>query len=230
MAVRYATPVVLRRYHLGNLDDFTLNELYAEVRVEAYRHFIENKVIAHKYCRQTKDGKPLTFFDNVISSCWSVTPNVLYKMKRNIEKRYQTISLEKAAVHYDKELKLWDVLPDADYLKNDAYIEPFNPLVRMENNRKRPGVSLRRLLDEYIDYEVDAILLGIKHPLTREQWIERNATEAEKNTMWHTGMARREYMREYQRQRRAKARERRQQEYKQFLEDPNYEGTTGRKR
>lgn len=229
LAVRYAVPVVLRRYRLGNLDRETLDEVYAEVRLQTYRHFIEHKVLAHKYCRQTKDGKPVPFFSNVISSCWSVTPNVLYRMKRNIEKRYQTISLEKAAVHYDKELKLWDVLPDADYLNNDTYVEPFNPLTRMENNRKRPGVGLRRLLDEFIDYEVDCILLGVK-PMTREQWIERNATEAEKNTMWHTGMARREYMREYQRKRRAAARARRQEEYKLFLSDKEYGGTTGRKK
>lgn len=211
LAVRYAAPVVLRRYRLGNLDRETLDEVYEEVRLQTYRHFIEHKVLAHKYCRQTKYGKPLTFFDNVISSCWSVTPNVLYRMKRNIEKRYRTISMEKAEYHYDKERKLWDVLPDADYLENDTYPEPYNPLTRMENNRKRPGYCLRKLLDEYTDYEVDCILMGIK-PITREEWVERNATEAEKETIWHTGMARREYNRLYQRKRRAAARARRQQE------------------
>lgn len=211
LAVRYAVPVVLRRYRLGNLDRETLDEVYAEVRLQTYRHFIEHKVLAHKYCRQTKDGKPVPFFNNVISSCWSVTPNVLYRMKRNIEKRYQTISMEKAEFHYDKERKLWDVLPDADYLENDTYPEPFNPLVRMENNRKRPGFSLRKLLEEYTDYEVDCILMGVK-PITREQWIELNATEAEKNSLGRTGLERREYMRAYQRERRAKARARREQE------------------
>lgn len=211
LAVRYAVPVVLRRYRLGNLDRETLDEVYAEVRLQTYRHFIEIKVLAHKYCRQTKDGKPLTFFDNVISSCWSVTPNVLYRMKRNIEKRYSTISMEKAEFHYDKERKLWDVLPDADYLENDTYPEPFNPLTRMENNRKRPGFSLRKLLEEYTDYEVDCILMGVK-PITREQWIELNATEAEKNSLGRTGLERREYMRAYQRERRAKARARREKE------------------
>ena len=229
LAVRYATPVVLRRYRLGNLDRETLDEVYAEVRLQTYRHFVEVKVLAHKYCRQTKDGKPLTFFDNVISSCWSVTPNVLYRMKRNIEKRYSTISMEAAAFHYDKELKLWDVLPDADYLENDAYVGKFNPLERMENIRKRPGLGLQRLLDEYTDYEVDAILLGVK-PITREQWIERNATESEKDSLGRTGLDRREYMRAYQKQRRAKARARRQEEYKQFLSDKEYGGTTGRKK
>ena len=229
LAVKYAVPVVLRRYRLGNIDRETLDEVYAEVRLQTYRHFVEIKVLAHKYCRQTKDGKPLTFFDNVISSCWSVTPNVLYRMKRNIEKRYQTISMEAAAVHYDKELKLWDVLPDADYLDNDAYVTRYNPLERMENNRKRPCIGLRRVLDEYIDYEVDCILLGIK-PITREQWIERNATEAEKNTIGRTGLDRREYQREYQRQRRAAERARRQEEYKLFLSDKDYAGTTGRKK
>lgn len=229
LAVRYAAPVVLRRYNLGNLDQETIEELYAEVRVETYRHFIENKVIAHKYCRRTKDGKPLVFFDNVLSSCWSVAPNVLYRLKRNIDKRYSTISMEAAAYHFDKELKLWDVLPDADYLENDAYVGKFNPLERAENIRKRPGLGLQRLLDEYTDYQVDAILLGIK-PMTRERWVELNATEAEKNTMGRTGLDRRAYQREYQRERRAAARERREQEYKQFLEDGNYGGTTGRKR
>lgn len=229
LAVRYAVPVVLRRYRLGNLDRATLDEVYAEVRLQTYRHFIENKVLAHKYCRKTKEGKPLDFFDNVISSCWSVMSNVLYKMKRNIGKRYSTISMEVAAFHFDKELKLWDVLPDANYLENDAYVGKFNPLERVENIRKRPGLGLQRLLDEYTDYEVDCILLGVK-PITREQWVERNASESEKNALGRTGLERREYQRAYQRQRRATERERRQQEYELFLSDKEYGGTTGRKK
>lgn len=211
LAIRYATPVVLSRYRLGNLDRDIIEEIYCEIRARAYTHFIVNKVLAHGYCRQTKDGKPLTFFDNVISSCWSVTGNVMSMIKKRIEKRYRTISMEKAEFHYDKERKLWDVLPDADYLENDTYPEPFNPLTRMENNRKRPGFSLRKLLEEYTDYEVDCILLGVK-PITREQWIERNATDAEKDSLGRTGMARREYIREYQRKRRAAARALKEQE------------------
>lgn len=235
LAVRYATPVVLSRYRLGNLDRDIIEEIYCEIRARAYIHFIVNKVLAHGYCRQTKDGKPLTFFDNVISSCWSVTGNVMSMIKKRIEKRYRTVSMEKAEF---ENTTLWDVMPDrGNLLENDYYPERFSPVKRMQNSDRYPSIGLNRLLEEYIDYEVDCVLLGIE-PISREKWIKRNATTRQKHVeeLRESGLPakpsedRRAYLRVYQRERRARIRARRAQEYKQFLDSNTYEGTTGRKK
>lgn len=234
LAIRYATPVVLRRYKLGNLDRELTEEIYCEVRARAYTHFIVNKVMAHGYCRQTKEGKPLTFFDNVISCCWSVAGNVMALVKRRIEQRYKTVSFRKAELDNEK---LWDIIPDnGATLENDYYPEKYSPTARMKTSDKYPSIGLNRLLEEYVDYEAEAIMLGIA-PISRQQWIERNATQRQKHVaeLRESGLPdkpsedRRAYLRVYRRERRARLKQQRLEEYRKFETDLEYEGTTGRK-
>lgn len=68
-AVRYLAS--LRR--IGSLREEDRRELLTEWTLRTVRHFIEYKVKKHTYCRQTNEGRPLDFFDNVLSSaltCW----------------------------------------------------------------------------------------------------------------------------------------------------------------
>lgn len=230
LAVRYAVPVVLSRYRLGNLDDYTLNELYADIRTLAYAHFILHKVRGHKYCRVSKEGIPLSFFDNVISSVWSVTGNALDRLMRQLKKKYKTVSMEKA-IFENKDI--WDIMPDrGSLLENNYYPEKHRPTEILKNDATRPGRRLNKLELEYSDYQVDCVLLGID-PISEEAWVERNSSNGEeiheyrlrKTRTGTTSERRRQYMREYQRERR---RQKREAEYKQFLEDPNYQGKPGR--
>lgn len=66
-AVRYLFS--LRR--LGGLSEESRHELWADWKLRTVKHFLEYKIGRHTYCRQTKEGRPLQFFDNVLSSAWS---------------------------------------------------------------------------------------------------------------------------------------------------------------
>lgn len=66
-AVRYLFS--LRR--LGGLNEESRHELWIDWKLRTVNHFLSCKIGKHTYCRQTKEGKPLDFFDNVLSSAWS---------------------------------------------------------------------------------------------------------------------------------------------------------------
>lgn len=229
LAVQYAAPVILARYRLGNIDWSTRNEIYAEIRAAAYTHFILHKVRRHKYCRVSKSGKQLDFFDNVLSSTWSVTSSILDKYLNLFTKKHNIISMEKA--EYENR-HLWDILPDTgSLLDNSAYKNPFNPIDRMRVQAERPWYHLEQLLEEYSDYVEDSTMMGIS-PMTEEEWLSRNATQEEllvygrrKTVVVSKSESPREYMRRYQAERRKMQR---MAEYKLFESDPSYQGRPGR--
>ena len=69
VAVRYLASL----RHIGALCEEDRQELLFEWKLRTVRHFIAYKVRKHTYCKQTKEGRPLDFFDNVLSSaltCW----------------------------------------------------------------------------------------------------------------------------------------------------------------
>ena len=210
LAVRCAVPVVLSRYRLGELSRDTLNELYADIRAAAYAHFIINKVLGHKYCRQTRDGAPLTFFDNVISSVWSVTGNAMDHLMRTFKKKYMNISLEKA--DYEQR-RLYDMLPDTGcVLYNELPDRKLVPTQRLRNQRERPWLFLGSLLDDYVDYCEERKMMGLE-PISEDAWVSRNASPEQKITYERKtsiegrSVHRREWMRNYQRERRARQKE-----------------------
>ena len=213
LAVRCAVPVVLSRYRLGNLDLDTLNELYSDIRVAAYRHFIENKVIAHGYCRETKDGKPLTFFDNVISSVWSVAGNILDRLMKDIREKYRNIYVGKDNYEFE-EGKIWDTIADTGIvLETTQRTRKVIPTKRLKSQRERPWIFLGSLLEDYIDYCEDCKLQGVE-AITEDAWVSRNAspemklTYERKKSPKMASDYRRHWMQEYKRLRREKEKRR----------------------
>lgn len=225
LAVQYAAPVILSRYRLGNIDWPTKEEMYAEIRALTYEHFIVHKVLQHKYCRVAKSGKKLDFFDNVLSSCWSVTSNVFSKYLALFDRKHVTITMKKAEFEYKD---IWDILPDTGtVLDNTAYRFKYSPTERLNAEKVNPKVFVDRLLEEYTDYKTDCILMGIT-PISEDLWMARNATPDEQ-MMYEKRSWTKEQKLEYRRERRREMREKQLAEYKRFESDPNYEGRPGRK-
>ena len=72
-----ATLVIMRAHGFYHLHRAYREELFEMIRDETCRHFIQYKVRKHTYAYTSKDGKPLNFADNVISSCYSVSGNLV---------------------------------------------------------------------------------------------------------------------------------------------------------
>lgn len=225
-AMRLAALLVLRKkFNTKGMDERTFYEVREEIELNGMVHFIAYKVKRHRYDRR------FDFLTNVISSAWSVAGSVMYRAKRRIEKRYQTVSMQKLL--YENR-NLWDILPDTgDVLLNSARTTTFSPTERLKNMKRHPSLSLDKLIIEHADYEEDCRELGIEHPLSFEDWVKSNATEDEwyeynrrKNRSPEATERRLQYMRDYMANKRRKKRE---AEYQKFLEDPDYGGTKGRK-
>jgi len=147
-------------YHLyGELRD----ELFDEVRDATVAHFITYKVKLHRYCRQTKDGRPLNFADNMLSSAFSVCGNVANTYLKRLSKITKTEDIEPFAYG----LGPGDGFP---LYVSDAERE----------NRYRPR-KMNRVWDrasavrkEYEDYVLECREWGIQDIIGLGPWMTRN--------------------------------------------------------
>ena len=220
--------VMTRRYNTAGYDSQTLQEIREEIELNATVHFLAYKVRRHNYNRE------YDFLTNCISSCWTVASGVFERMNRRIENRHVTYSMNRIMYrHHD----FFDAVPYRDGIfENCAEAHPFVPSSRLANDRRRPAHAMKKLVDEYNDYLVDCALMGIKS-ITLDEWVDRNGSDREKQAYARqkAGLPsmtelRRTWMRDYQRARRARKRAERQAEYERWKSDPDYEGTTGRKK
>lgn len=221
--------VMTRKYNTAGYDTQTLKEIREEIELNATVHFLVHKVRQHKYNRN------YDFLTNAISSCWTVASGVFERVNRRVENRHVTYSMDRILYrHHD----FFDAIPYRDGIfENCAEVHRFMPSRRMAADRRRPAHAMKKLVEEYNDYRLDCVLLGGITPVTLDEWMDRNGSEEEKqayarNKAGLPSMAerRRAWMRDYQRARRARKRAERQAEYERWKNDPDYEGTTGRKK
>lgn len=90
-ACTIATQVILKKKAIyRTLDQETLRELRENIELRTYENFIYHKVMLHKYTRVATNGKPLDFFDNVLSSCWSVSSRQVDLLCKEMTRRSNT--------------------------------------------------------------------------------------------------------------------------------------------
>jgi hypothetical protein len=159
-----ATSVLLSShawYHLyGELRD----ELFDEVRDATVAHFITYKVKLHRYCRQTKDGRPLNFADNMLSSAFSVCGNVANTYLRRLTKITKTEDVEPFAYG----LGPGDGFPlyVSDTEREKRYHQ------RKMNRVWDRAIAVRKEYENYLDEFREMQLTG--EPLELGPWLVRN--------------------------------------------------------
>lgn len=147
-------------YHLyGELRD----ELFDEVRDAAVAHFITYKVKLHRYCRQTKEGRPLNFADNMLSSAFSVCGNVANTYLKRLSKITKTEDIEPFAYG----LGPGDGFPL--YLSDAEREKRYHP--RKMNRVWDRASAVRK---EYEDYVLECREYGIQDIIGLGQWLTRN--------------------------------------------------------
>lgn len=138
--------------------------MYEEVRDATVAHFITYKVKLHRYCRQTKDGRPLNFADNMLSSAFSVCGNVANTYLKRLSKITKTEDIESFAYG----LGPGDGFP---LYVSDAERENRHHPRKMTNAWDRAN-AVRR---EYEDYVDEFRYLGLTgEPLGLGPWLVRN--------------------------------------------------------
>lgn len=149
-------------YHLhGDLRD----ELFNEVRDATVVHFITYKVKLHRYCRQAKDGHPLNFADNMLSSAFSVCGNIANTYLKRLTKITKTEDIEPLAYS----LGPGDGFP--------LYVSDTERENRYKHRQKlvRPSDRARRVRVEYENYVDEFREMGLSgEPLELGPWMARN--------------------------------------------------------
>jgi hypothetical protein len=168
-AATIAAGVVLSRKALKLTGD-EWRELHLLIVEKGVDHFMKHKIGLHKYNR----AQP--FYNNVYSSCWSVSHNVTTKFLRELKRKISSVSLDSPSyiTGFDLESKLEDTgrhpldfdekIDERGIL--EAKLDHARRKMRETHNKRFYGVSVERLeaalkLDEEMTREELKESLGI---------------------------------------------------------------------
>ena len=160
-----ATSVIMRSHSWYKLYGEYRDELFDQIRDATVSHFISYKVRRHTYAYTTKDGKPLNFADNVISSCYSVAGNIVDAFMKRLKRINEMQDLEP--------IKFW-------VLENDRlpiYISDNERFGKRKYKPKldRPSDRARAVHKEYENYLDEFREMGLTgEPLKLGPWLVRN--------------------------------------------------------
>ena len=155
-ALGMATLYLLKRRRFHGLTFETRQELIDAVMMAAYDHFMFHKIRLHKYNRN------FCFFDNVLSSVWSVSGYVADRIIRQLD---MVVHSEDVNSPYHQ-----DTLPTQSgfpgYLaQRERYAFKHVPLDKMGM-----GAYAHAVKQEYADQRDEALEMGVTPP-TWEAWL-----------------------------------------------------------
>jgi hypothetical protein len=159
-----ATSVLLSSHAWYHLYAELRDELFDEVRDATVVHFITYKVKLHRYCKQTKDGRPLNFADNMLSSAFSVCGNVANTYLRRLTKMTKTEDIEPFAYG----LGPGDGFPL--YVSDAERENRYHP--RKMTHAWDRASTVRKEYEDYVDEFRESGLTG--QPLELGPWLVRN--------------------------------------------------------
>ena len=128
-AADYAVRYLYSLRRLGGLSEESRHELWADWKLRTVKHTLEYKIGKHTYCRQTKEGRPLDFFDNVLSSAWSTFRSAIEWHKLHwLEPAMNTDDIDRA-------------VPGTDLRFSDLIGDDFSNKIRYRANHGEQSVA-----------------------------------------------------------------------------------------
>ena len=176
LAARWASIVVLKRNRFYGVTAQDKSELIEEVTLAAVNHFLTFKVGQKRYARVAKDGRKLTFFDNVLSSAWSCAPNVAQPILKRIQLKVNTSNIDDLAFRLSEADKFPRYMALDEY--GDTHSKPVHEL-------KRPADRAHRYRRMYEDYLCEVQFLGLlSEPLSFDKWLCRCGFNKDADACW----------------------------------------------
>lgn len=170
---RMATTVIMRSHAWYNLYGELRDELFDEVRDATVAHFITYKVMKHGYRRFSKDGTPLNFASNMISSCYGVCGHIADRFLKRLTRITKTEDIEPFAYG----LGPGDGLPL--YMSDDELDRKYHP-----RKGNRTSDRAREVREEYQEYALEAEELGLSSILEFGPWLCRCGYNEDEALMW----------------------------------------------
>lgn len=160
-----ATTVIMRSHGWYRLYGENRDDLFDMIRDATVSHFIEYKVRRHTYAYATKEGKPLNFADNVISSCYGVSGHIVNQYMKRLKRLNEIQDIEPVKFCLGDN----DRLPI--YVSEQERINRYQYKATLERPADRAR-AVRQLYDEYVDEFKELGLTG--EPLELGPWLVRN--------------------------------------------------------
>lgn len=175
-ASRWSSIVVLKRNRFYGVTAQDKAELIQNLTLATVVHFLNFKVCQKRYARFAKDGRPLTFFDNCLSSAWSCAPNVAQPILKRIQLKVNTSNIDDVAFRLSDTDKfpLYMALDEYDKTKE----KPVHKLKRASDRAHR----YRRMYEDYLAEHDELGLLS--EPLSFDRWLSRCGFNADEEMMW----------------------------------------------
>ena len=168
-----ATTVIMRSHAWYHLYGELRGELFDEVRDATVAHFITYKVMKHGYRRFAKDGTPLNFASNMISSCYAVCGHIADRFLKRLTRITKTEDIEPFAYG----LGPGDGFPL--YMSDDELDRRYHP-----RKRNRTCDRAREVREAYLEYTLEAEEMGLSNILEFGPWIARNGYSRDEGLMW----------------------------------------------
>lgn len=162
---RMATILIMKAHNWFGLYRDYRDEVFDDIVFETVRHFLNYRVHRHTYRRQTDDGRPLNFADNVISSCYGVASRVVDVFLKNLTRLNETADIEpmKFCLSYADKLPI--------YVSDSERINRYKYKAKLVRGSDRARVARM----EYEDYLAEFHELGLSgEPLSLGPWLTRN--------------------------------------------------------
>lgn len=164
-AARIASAVIGKSHRWWNLRGEMLHEVYERLVLATVESFLEQKVRLHKYARFAKDGRPLCFFDNVISSAWGRSGSVVDQYMKELDRNRVTADID--SVQFAVSTK--EGMPR--YLnKEESYHRKKD---KKDFDKMRVADQARIVKELYEDYVLECEEMGIGST-GLGQWMTRN--------------------------------------------------------
>ena len=171
-AARVATAVILRSHGFYGLTGEDRDEMFDDVKLATVRHFMQWKVGQRMYCRMAKDGRPLVFLDNVLSSCWSVTQHIADMHIKRIDVKAHTGDIETCLPMLSTQDGFPLYLAYKEAKNQPAYVQLKNPHAKAERVKRM-----------YEDYAAECDELGLT-AMTFEAWLVATELNRDADMMW----------------------------------------------
>lgn len=178
-AARMAAYVIGRKHKWWHLHGEYLDEAIDRIIFTTVTSFIDNKIKRKTYAYVAKDGKKLTFFDNVLSACFGCAGNVIDRYIKELDLMNRTADIEEMKFFISEKDKLpiyrtWDECKS----RRDNYRRKYGSL-------KRPGYRAERVRQLYEDYLAEHEDMGlISEPLEFGKWVCRCGYNEDEALMW----------------------------------------------
>ena len=167
-AARMATAVIARSHNFWNLWGEYKQEAFERITIATVSHFIRMKVRGGGYRRYTKDGlKKLTFFDNVLSSCFGCASNIVNIYIKEIKARRLEGDIEplKFCLAHSDKLPIY-----RSFMESRSKLGIYNKGITELSLPAQRAERARELYDEYLE---ECRMMGLANILDFDHWICR---------------------------------------------------------